>query len=60
LSSAAASSRIDPPKEKPTIARRHAEIYTLADAGHPSAAIASRVGSPIGEVELILSLRDRA
>lgn len=37
--------------------RRHAEIYALADAGLSSAAIASRVGSPIGEVELILGLR---
>ena len=37
--------------------RRHAEIYSLADAGLSSAAIASRVGSPIGEVELILGLR---
>jgi hypothetical protein len=37
--------------------RRHAEIYSLADAGLTSAAIASRVGSPIGEIELILGLR---
>jgi hypothetical protein len=40
-------------------ARRHAEIYTLADAGLSSAAIASRLASPIGEVELILGLRQR-
>jgi hypothetical protein len=39
--------------------RRHAEIYALADAGLSSAAIASRVGSPIGEIELILGLRGR-
>jgi hypothetical protein len=39
--------------------RRHAEIYSLADAGLSSASIASRVGSPIGEVELILGLRGR-
>jgi hypothetical protein len=58
--SSAAASRFDPPTERPTVSRRHAEIYSLADAGHPSAIIASRVGSPIGEVELILSLRDRA
>lgn len=38
-------------------ARRHAEIYSLADAGLSSASIASRLGSPIGEVELILGLR---
>jgi hypothetical protein len=40
-----------------TASRRHAEIYALADAGLSSAAIAARVGSPIGEVELILGLR---
>jgi hypothetical protein len=39
---------------------RHAEIYSLADAGLTSAAIASRVGSPIGEIELILGLRRNA
>jgi hypothetical protein len=33
------------------------EIYTLADYGMAPAEIASRVGHPIGEVELILSLR---
>ena len=43
-----------PPKE-----RRFDEVYALADAGHTSAAIASRVGSPVGEIELILSLRRR-
>lgn len=60
LSSAAATSRIDPSTERPSASRRNSEIYTLADAGHSSATIASRVGSPIGEVELILSLRNRA
>lgn len=40
-------------------ARRHAEIYSLADSGLSSAAIANRLGSPIGEVELILGLRQR-
>jgi hypothetical protein len=35
------------------------EIYTLADYGMTSAEIASRVGHPIGEVELILSLRGK-
>jgi hypothetical protein len=38
---------------------RYQEIYTLADYGYPPPEIARRVGSPIGEVELILSLRDR-
>ena len=40
--------------------RRHAEIYSLADQGLTSAAIANRVGSPIGEIELILGLRAKA
>jgi hypothetical protein len=35
------------------------EIYTLADYGMKPAEIASRVGHPIGEVELILSLRGK-
>ena len=39
--------------------RRHAEIYSLADQGLSSAAIATRLGSPIGEVELILGLRGK-
>jgi hypothetical protein len=34
-----------------------ARIHALADAGYDSAAIAQRVASPIGEVELILGLR---
>ncbi|HVX11312.1 MAG TPA: hypothetical protein VHC22_09045 [Pirellulales bacterium] len=40
--------------------RRHAEIYSLADSGLSSAAIANRVGCPIGEIELILGLRAKA
>lgn len=47
------------PKAGTSASRRHAEIYALADAGLSSAAIAGRVGSPIGEVELILGLRGR-
>jgi hypothetical protein len=35
------------------------EIYTFADYGMKPADIASRVGHPIGEVELILSLRGK-
>jgi hypothetical protein len=35
------------------------EIYTLADYGMSAADIASRVGHPIGEVELILGLRGK-
>ena len=37
--------------------RRREEIYRLADYGFAPAEIARRVGSPVGEVELILSLR---
>ena len=37
--------------------RRREEIYQLADYGFALAEIARRVGSPVGEVELILSLR---
>ena len=39
--------------------RRQEEIYTLADYGYEPAEIARRVGTPVGEVELILSLRGR-
>jgi len=37
--------------------RRYEEIYTLADYGYDAAEIARRVGTPIGEVQLILGLR---
>ncbi len=37
--------------------RRREEIYRLADYGFATGEIARRVGSPVGEVELILSLR---
>lgn len=36
---------------------RQAEIFALADQGHSAADIAAQVGTPLGEVELILSLR---
>ncbi len=39
--------------------QRREEIYTLADYGLDATGIASRVGIPIGEVELMLSLRDK-
>lgn len=39
--------------------RRHEEIYTLADYGYDAAEIARRVGSPVGEVQLILALRQK-
>jgi hypothetical protein len=38
---------------------RHEEIYTLSDYGYPPEEIAQRTGMPLGEVELILSLRGR-
>ena len=38
---------------------RHAEVYALADAGRSAHEIASRLGRPSGEVELILALRPR-
>jgi hypothetical protein len=38
-------------------AGRREEICTLADYGYDAAEIARRTGSPVGEVELILSLR---
>jgi len=39
--------------------RRREEIHMLADYGFDAAEIARRVGSPIGEVELILGLREK-
>jgi hypothetical protein len=47
------------PAKKPVLEQRYNAIYALSDAGQSSAAIAQRVGAPIGEVELILSLRNR-
>lgn len=42
----------------PSESRRHEEIYLLADYGFDPAEIAHRTGMPIGEVELILRLRE--
>ncbi len=44
---------------RPAPERRYEEIYMLADYGLAPSEIAQRVGSPIGEVELILSLRGK-
>ncbi len=41
----------------PPAQARAAAIYAMADAGNNAATIANRLGSPIAEVELILSLR---
>lgn len=38
---------------------RYEEIYMLADYGFDAAEIARRVASPVGEVQLILSLRSK-
>jgi hypothetical protein len=37
--------------------KRYEPIYTLADYGYDAAEIARRTGTPVGEVQLILSLR---
>jgi len=49
----------EPSAGRPSRQRRHEEIYTLADYGYDAAEIAQRVGTPVGEIELILSLRDK-
>ncbi|MGO9111344.1 MAG: hypothetical protein ACLP9L_19125 [Thermoguttaceae bacterium] len=48
----------DEPPQATDRGRRRGEIYRLADYGFAATEIARRVGSPVGEVELILSLRD--
>jgi hypothetical protein len=45
---------------KPHTRRSHAEIHALADAGVAPRQIAERTGTPEGEVQLILGLRDEA
>jgi len=47
---------LSPPSE-PAIDPRHAEIYALADQGRTPVDIASHLGRPSGEIELILALR---
>jgi len=46
------------PAEAAPSARRHDDVYALADSGLDSSAIAARLATPIGEVELILGLRN--
>jgi len=53
---AAPPAEASPPGSTP---RRFDDIYLLADYGYPVAEIAQRSGLPLGEVELILSLRGR-
>jgi len=45
------------PCSVPPTPRPYEEIYTLADYGLEPAEIAQRVGTPVGEVQLILQLR---
>jgi len=47
----------DPPAEEPKGDDRYAKLYSLADAGCDAAEISRRLGTPVGEVELILGLR---
>jgi hypothetical protein len=50
--------RDEPSSEpRPPVATRYQEIYALADEGLDAAEIASRLSSPVGEVQLILGLR---
>lgn len=48
---------VRPEIPKPHLKRPHAEIFALADADVALPQIASRTGTPEGEVELILALR---
>jgi hypothetical protein len=52
-----AAREADQPQRPPR--ERYEEIYLLSDYGLDAAEIAHRVGSPVGEVELILGLRGR-
>jgi hypothetical protein len=45
---------------KPHIDRPYARIYSLADEGRTSQQIAAETGTPLGEIELILGLRQQA
>ena len=45
----------DPQAER-ELGQRHAEVWTLAEAGTPPAEIARQTGHPIGQVELIVGL----
>lgn len=43
----------------PSSSRHSDEIFALSDAGRSSAEIAQELNAPVGEIELILSLRQR-
>jgi hypothetical protein len=56
---AAALGQIGTPPKR-SLVERQAEVYALADAGRTAADIARHVGTPVGEIELILALRGKA
>jgi len=53
------SPRASTSPERPAVDRRYEEVYLLADYGFEPGEIASRVRMPIGEIQLILSLRGK-
>ena len=57
--SSAAVSSSPAPTPLPKRTQRYDEIYVLADYGHSLPEIAHQLAVPVGEVELILSLRDK-
>src|SRR5262249_37673161 len=48
------------PHANPEAAWGYSAVFAMADAGHNCAAIANRLGEPIAEIELILSLRGKS
>jgi len=59
LTSAADAAHPADGRPESTTKGRHEEIYTLADYVFPASEIAHRLDTPVGEVELILALRDK-
>jgi hypothetical protein len=58
-SSPEAAVAVEPPGTAEPPDPRHADIYSLADEGRDAHQIATQLGRPSGEVELILALRCR-
>ena len=52
--------KVDDMAPAPVIDAQHAEVYRLADEGHDAREIATELGRPSGEIELILALRPRS
>ncbi len=46
-----------PRQDRPRVPAQAEDVYRLADEGRPPASIAAALGRPLGDVELILSLR---